>query len=367
MFQRQELKRLSPLLFFWAGYTLLFFLWVKTFLYTLPFVLGLGIAVAVQPIIQFFDRRFHWNHTVSTAVVTACVLGAFFFLLGFLGILAVREITAFLVRVSEDGFSEFSQPMAELFNKIGKYLQKLDLNLLEQNQQEIMSLLQNSMDIIIGFLRTVLGLLTSLPTILTMVIVTIFAAFFIARDLEHLRSWIKQLFSSSILSHVKDARNHSEGLGRKYLASYLLLYFITFCESGIIFYLLGISYPLTTALITAAADLLPVLGPGFVFLPLLLYQLLTGQYATAAGLLIGWGIISLVRQVTEPKLISSTMKIHPLSMLAAIYFSLVGKSIWILFYVMFFFLLYSVFRNTGALPALTEKEPSCNQEGSQSS
>lgn len=360
MFQKQEIKRLYPLLLFWAVYTAVFFLWVKTFFYTLPFLLGLLIAVAVQPAILFLDRKFHWNHTLSTTIVTVGTLAALFAALAFLSVFAVREITAFIVRASDNGFAEFSQPVADFLNKIGGYLQKFNLGFLEQNKEEIMELLQNSMDLIVRFLGTVLTLITSLPTVITMLIVVVFAVFFISRDMGKLKAWVKGVLSAGAVFHVKSAAENSGGMGRKYLLSYLFLYFITFCETYVILTILGMSYPLTTALITAVADVLPVLGPGFVFLPIAVYQLLIGEYAKAAGLLIGWGVVSLIRQIIEPKLVSSTVKIHPLAMLAAIYFSLVGKSIWILFYVMGFFALHSAFRETGALPSLTAQGEKTN-------
>lgn len=360
MFQKQEIKRLYPLLLFWAVYTAVFFLWVKTFFYTLPFLLGLLIAVAVQPAILFLDRKFHWNHTLSTTVVTVGTLAALFAALAFLSIFAVREITAFIVKASNNGFAEFSQPVADFLNRAGAYLQKFDLGFWEQNKKDIMDLLQNSMDLIVGFFGTVLTVITSLPTVVTMLIVVVFAVFFISRDMGKLKAWAKGVLSAGAVFHVKSAAENSGGMGRKYLLSYLFLYFITFCETYVILTILSMSYPLITALITAVADILPVLGPGFVFLPLAVYQLLIGEYAKAAGLLIGWGVISLIRQIIEPRLVSSTVKIHPLAMLAAIYFSLVGKSIWILFYVMGFFALHSAFRETGALPSLTVQKAEKN-------
>lgn len=352
MFQRQELKRLFPLLLFWAAYTLLFLFWVKTFFYTLPFLLGFLLALAVQPAIQFLDKKWRWNHTCSTAVVTLTALAAAFGLLTFLGFFAVREIVAFLARASDSGFAEFSQPVADFLNRVGGYLQKFDLSFLEQNKQEILDLLKNSMDLVAGFLGTVLGIVTSLPTVVTMLIVVVFASYFTARDMGRLRAWAKRLLSRSAVFHVKSAAENSSGMGRKYLLSYLFLYFLTFCETFVILAILSAPYPLITALVTAVADILPVLGPGFVFLPLALYRALVGDYAVALGLLIGWGIVSLVRQVAEPRLVSSTVKIHPLSMLAAIYFSLVAKNLWVLLYVVGFFTLYAAFRETGALPAL---------------
>lgn len=366
MFQRQEIKRLYPLLVFWAVYSAVFFLWIKTFFYTLPFLLGALIAIAIQPAILFLDRRLRWNHALSTAAVTAGTLAALFAVLTFLGVFAVREITAFIVRASDNGFAEFSKPVADFLNKAGGYLEKFNFGFLEQNGKEIMSLLQNSMELVVRFFGTVLSLITSLPTVVTMLIVVVFATFFISRDMAKLRAWVKGFLSESAVFHVKSAAENSGGMGRKYLLSYLFLYFITFCETYVILSILDMPYPLTTALITAAADILPVLGPGFVFLPIAVYQLLTGAYARAAGLLIGWGVISLIRQIIEPKLVSSTVKIHPLAMLAAIYFSLVGKSVWILFYVMGFFALHSAFRETGALPSLvpekSEKGPGRKEE-----
>ena len=66
---------------------------------------------------------------------------------------------------------------------------------------------------------------------------------------------------------------------RKYVLSYLFLYFLTFCETCVIMAVLGIPYPLMTGLIAAVADVLPVLGPGMVLAPVAIYQLLVGEYA----------------------------------------------------------------------------------------
>ncbi len=354
MFQKQELKRLFPLFVFWAVYSAVFFLWVKTFFYTLPFLLGFLVATAVQPAIAFLDKKLHWNHTLSSAVVTFGALALLFALLVFIGIFAVREISDFILRASRNGFAEFSQPVSEFLNRIGQYLQDFDMGFLERNREEIMDLMKNSMELVTGFLGAVLGFLTSLPTVVFMLVAVVFASFFISRDMDKLRKLLKGILSGSAVFHVKNAAKNSGGMGRKYLFSYLFLYFITFCETYIILRILDLPYPLVTSLITAVADVLPVLGPGFVFLPVSVYQLLIGRYSRALGLLIGWGVISLVRQIVEPQLVSSTVKIHPLAMLAAIYFSLVGKSIWILLYVAGFFVLYAAFRETGALPALTK-------------
>ena len=100
---------------------------------------------------------------------------------------------------------------------------------------------------------------------------------------------------------------NSGGTGRKYILSYLFLYFLTFCQTCVIMAVLGVPYPLLIGFLTAVADVLPVLGPVFVLAPVAVYQLLIGQYARALGIAIGWLVITFIRQVVEPKLVASSV------------------------------------------------------------
>lgn len=95
-----------------------------------------------------------------------------------------------------------------------------------------------------------------------------------------------------------------------------------------------------------------MLGPGFVLGPIAVWQALCGSYGRAAGVLVGWAVMGCVRQVIEPKLVASTAKLHPLTMLAAVYFSLAAGSLWVLVYTAGLFMLYSLLRNAGILPRL---------------
>ena len=113
MFSLKSWKRLAPLLLFFLGYSLLFFLWVKTFLYTLPFLAGFLIALAVQPVIGFLQKRLKLPHGPATLAATILALVVLCGGLALLGVLAVREITAFLTRAAQNGFAEFSQPVTD--------------------------------------------------------------------------------------------------------------------------------------------------------------------------------------------------------------------------------------------------------------
>ncbi|MGI6255164.1 MAG: AI-2E family transporter [Acutalibacter sp.] len=353
MFSIKRWKGLLPLLLFTLGYSLAFVLWVKTFLYTLPFLLGFLIALAVQPVIAFLERKLHLKHIPASLLATGGAVVLLFAALALVGILAVREIAAFLTRASQNGFEEFAQPVAELLTKAKEFLAQLDLEFLQIHQEEILDTMRGSMELLTTCLSTALNLLTSLPTLITLVIVAVCAAYFFARDLDKILAWGKGLLPERAAGHVKSAMRNSTGTWRNYLLSYLFLYFLTFCQTCVILAVLGLPYPLIIGLLTAVADVLPILGPGMVLAPVAIYQLLAGHWAKALGVAVGWLVISSLRQVIEPKLVASTVKIHPLASLAAVYFSLAGQNLWILFYVLGLCTLYSAFRETGALPSLT--------------
>ena len=105
----------------------------------------------------------------------------------------------------------------------------------------------------------------------------------------------------------------------KYLRAYLLLMLITFAEMFIGFSVIGVKYSFILASVVAIVDFLPVLGAGTVILPWAGLAYLTGDRYVALGLLIIYGISLIIRQLIEPKIVGSSLGIHPLASLAAMY------------------------------------------------
>ena len=76
------------------------------------------------------------------------------------------------------------------------------------------------------------------------------------------------------------------------------------------------------ALVIATVDLLPVLGSGLVLGGWSAVVLAAGDLFLGVGLLILWGIISLVRSFLEPKIVGDHIGLPPLVTLTAMYFGL---------------------------------------------
>ena len=96
-----------------------------------------------------------------------------------------------------------------------------------------------------------------------------------------------------------------------------LILFITFCE---IF--LGLSilkaaglytggYIFVIAVCTALLDILPVFGTGTVLIPWAIFSLITHKIGLGIGLIVIYALITVIRQVVEPKLVSANVDMHP--------------------------------------------------------
>jgi len=82
---------------------------------------------------------------------------------------------------------------------------------------------------------------------------------------------------------------------------------------------LNVGYPLLIALGIAFSDALPILGSGTVMIPWAIISSIQGDLKLAIALIVLYVIISIVRQILEPKMVSKHIGIHPIFTLVAMY------------------------------------------------
>lgn len=360
MFDKFQLNRLKPLFLFFFFYTISFYLFTITLRFTFPFLAGFLLALILQPLIRLLRDRLHLRPGLASALVT---LLAFFVLIGLvvlLGYLLVSEISNLVLKISAIDPASITTPFNNAVDQLSRYADRINADFLQQNQEQLMKLLQSGMGVVTSILNAALHLLTSLPTIFTMFIVMVFSTYFFTKDMSEIKKRTVSMLSNSAVSNIRSASRHSVTMSGRLIGSYLLIYFITFLETLVVFAILRIPYPLVLSIIAGVADILPVLGPGTVYIPLAAVNLFQGNYFTAAALVVCWMLISAIRQVLEPKIVSASIHIHPLCMLAAIYFSLIAGNLWILIYMSLMFVLYQVLKQVGILPSIfpePEKKP----------
>lgn len=165
----------------------------------------------------------------------------------------------------------------------------------------------------------VISLASALPAILLFIITLVVSTFYFGSDVGYFNTFIASKFSGEKRQKLFDVKKRLMSAAMKYGRAYLIILIMTFFQLLIGFWILKIPYALTLASVIALIDILPVLGVGTVLVPWAVVLLIMGDKYTAIGLLIIFGVIWLIRQITEPKIVGQSVGVHPLITLVAMY------------------------------------------------
>lgn len=314
----------KPRLVFFLCYSLLFLLAVQAAGFVLPFVIALILAVVMRPLYVMLLRKFRLRSSFAATALTLLIFGALFAVLGFLLFLVVRQALE-LTDAYRGVIAEYLRS-PEVFVTLRDGLMSGDL--------------WNTASAVAA------AVFRAVPLAITFIIITFALTVFFMHHLGDIRDRLLRRAGEydRVLGRVFTV---AYGMVRRFIRSYLLLYLITFAEAVLIFYLTGVEFPLAFAFITAVADILPVLGPGVVYVPLAVSFILQKNYVGGVILLVYFLLTVVLRQILEPRLVSRSVKVHPLVALAAIYFSVVSMNLWVLFYVISVFMVFRVLNTAG--------------------
>ena len=331
--------RYKPELTAFFIYTALFFVLTRFIIFVLPFIISLVISVVMKPLYDMLRRRFLFRSAFTATAISLLVFGALLAIAGFLLYLVALQAISLFERYGYLIRDYVNSP--ELFDSIRDSLLSGDL-------------LSTVSDVAVSLFRVV-------PLAITFFIITFALTIFFLNNLSRLKNALLSRFQGEIHDKLSKAFSTAYMLVRRFIRSYLILYIITFIEAVFIFYLTGVDYPLAFAFITAVADVLPVLGPGTVYVPFAIIFILQKNYIQGITLLVFFLITIILRQILEPRIVSDTVKVHPLVIMAAIYFSIAAMDIWVLFYVVIMFLLFKVLRLSDVLVSKNYGSTSKNQ------
>ena len=105
----------------------------------------------------------------------------------------------------------------------------------------------------------------------------------------------------------------------KFVIAYGKLMTLTFIELTIGLSILGIENAMVVAFVIAVFDVLPVLGTGGIMIPWILISFLNSSPKLAIGLLILYLVVTIIRNIVEPKIVGNQIGLHPLLMLLCMY------------------------------------------------
>ena len=103
------------------------------------------------------------------------------------------------------------------------------------------------------------------------------------------------------------------------IRSYALIMSITFVELSVGLTLIGVNRAILVALLIAIFDILPVLGTGGIMIPWVILSALGGDLPHAFALLVLYVIITVIRNIIEPRIVGAQIGLHPVLTLMSMF------------------------------------------------
>lgn len=303
---------------------------LKLSIFYMPFLIAFIISLMIEPAIKFIMEKTKLTRRSSSIIifilVSAIILGSLTWVL----ITLFSESSSLL-----QGLNDYFDKAYIQFQALIKTFQFDKIHL----SDEVMNVIQNStgdlLETASNWLRNsltgLINLVTSLPSIAICIGITVIALYFICVDkiyiLDQIEHHLPKVWVKKIGRHLKDLIQTLGG----YLKAEATLILVSFIISLIGLYILQftgfhVQYPLLMALFIGFVDALPILGSGTVMIPWAIICAINGDINLGIAIIILLIIMSIARQVLEPKLVSKNIGVHPIFTLIAMYtgFKVIG-------------------------------------------
>lgn len=288
-----------------------------------PFIFALLLALIIEPVVVFFETKLKLKRVWAVVVSLILSVGGFIYLISLLISKIIHEISGMLpqlIKYSDNIVQKFILTISDF------RLLYIKLDLPEEAQMAIQDNLQNAIIFIRNFMESSINFLaktlTSLPEMFVFILIATVATFFIIKDRAIIKKFFLQFIPGTAQSKTRDMIKELIKTFMGFIKAYSILITITAIITMIGLKIMGVKYVLTLGIITGILDILPIIGPGAIFIPWLLWGFISGNTKLGISLLILYGTTSTVRQILEPKIIGDNIGLHPLATLFSLYVGL---------------------------------------------
>lgn len=304
------------------------FLTYKLAVFYVPFIIAMLIAALVEPLIKLIMKLTKIKRKPAAIISLILVVVIIGTLLSLLISKVVTESTSLLSNLNIYFDDAYKWGMG-VFNNIENI--EIPEEALKVVQNSLTGFIDTAKTIVINLVTGLVNTITSIPTMITYIFITILAIIFICFDREYIPNAIKSQIPTKWAEKVKQIFNEMCSVSIKYIKAEAKLSFVCFIlvlVGLLLFDLFGldVKYPIIMAIFIGFIDLLPLFGAGVVMLPWAIYLAFTGNIPLAIAVLVLWGAWAVIKQLMEPKMVSKEMGMHPIFTLIGMYtgFKLAG-------------------------------------------
>lgn len=305
---------------FTAGVLFIFYKYLL--LLFLPFIAALAVGYIVQKPSEILAVKLKCKARVIAqlnVIIIYIFLFSVFFAVIYFGAgnlpSAVKTLTESL-RIFFGNLSEMSAKITGLSKNIPEEISAVLNRIPENIFKKAASFLTESVSEII--MLTV----KNIPSVLFGFLITVVASVYFARDFAAVKAFVKSVFSEKVYADFVKIKNLFFADILKIVKGYALLAVITFAElfMGLLF--VNAENAILYAAVIALIDALPVLGTGAVLIPWSVISIISGNVTNGIILAIIYIVVTVVRNIIEPKVLGNKLGIPPILSLLALFIGL---------------------------------------------
>lgn len=310
---------------FYSLLVLFFYIGFRLLPYGFPFILGFSAAKAVIPAAELISRRLKIPEKLSRVICLTLFLTVILLFAAFISAFLAQGLGG-LIKALPELLSSLPNAIIRLYEKMMSIAEGISPELALSLADTAASLTDAAgklpEGLLLDGLKYIYGIVTGVPTVLIFVGVGIISSYLFVTDMPRISFYAKRFFPSFFTGRGGEALSETGKSVYRMLIAYLKLMLLTLLELMIGFLILKIPYPFTLALLISFVDILPVLGVGTVLVPWGIVLLLLNKPSLALGIFVLYAIITVVRYVAEPKIVSDHIKLHPIITLFAVFLGL---------------------------------------------
>lgn len=291
--------------------------------YLVPIIMPLIIGTLVARLVVEISRKIRcpkkWMRVCLTLLIYGCV-GSVVALIVWRVVVALSGLISWLPEVYKLKIVPFGNLCYESIVEILEDMHPAAMKAMEFAWDNVSAALKNLVSALSGFaVNLVSGVAKGIPKLLLGLLAMIFSTVFVSNDYEHLRKFATDHMTDNVRSFLRSLKAYLTDTLLVVLRSYVLIMLLTFTELSILFAVFGIQNPLTKAAVIAVLDIMPILGVGTVLIPWAVVSLVLGYTRLGVELFIAYGIVTVVRNYAEPRIVGGQLGLHPIISLASMF------------------------------------------------
>lgn len=292
--------------------------------WAMPFIIGFLIAFILKHPINFIADKLHINKKFMAILVILLFYGTVGTALFFLGTKLVSESKEIFEQFPTIYKTYLEPYVYEIGNNIETFFGNLDPSIIQSIEEVVASFSNSIGDIVSKFSSGLIAFFTSfisgVPTFGINLVFSVMASVFFAMDYDIVTSFVMRQFNEKTREIILDARNYMVGTLFNFVKAYSIIMGLTFVElaTGLAFF--GVENFLTVAALISIFDVLPFLGTGGVVIPWIIIEFIKGNSFFAVQLTLLYILITVVRNIIEPKVVGQQIGLSPLIILMCMFF-----------------------------------------------